>query len=164
MSNPNGLKPSQIKNFISLYTSTLEYKYKNIVYCHCCDKNLTIHGKSHVYAHIESKKHQKTFQNNFNNEEKEQTNKNVVTKGELALILSEGMVKSDVPLHKLRHEAFKNIFIKLTGISVSETCVRNKVESLYELGFLKLFKLIQNEQFYLILDESMKKGLKHWNF
>ncbi|OQS54047.1 hypothetical protein EHP00_1693 [Ecytonucleospora hepatopenaei] len=84
-------------------------------------------------------------------------------KKSITQILCKGMLRSDIPLLKLKNNDFNKMLVELTGDCVSETFVRAQILPLYEKEQIKLINLIKNESFYLIFDESSIKTYKFWN-
>ncbi|OQS54396.1 hypothetical protein EHP00_1087 [Ecytonucleospora hepatopenaei] len=155
---------SKLKKIIKDYEEIFVINENFNVFCLHCKDVIKCKSRFKLKQHINTKKHEKNAFNNICDDKQ-----GVIlydqkkTKKSIAEILCKGMLRSDIPLHKLKNNDFNKMLFELTGTTVSETFVRSQIEYLYNNEQEKLINLIKNEPFYLIFDESPIKTYKFWN-
>ena len=66
-----------------------------------------------------------------------------------------------MPLHKLRHESIKNLFVSYKPLLLSALFAYSMINSIYEDKMKELRKLLFEKDFFLVIDEFGKEKDKY---
>ncbi len=150
-------KSNKMETIRCHYSNTFEKINFGQLYCKICCKKFTFSFISKAKRHINSKNHQANALKMENIQLKKSINKNNVAK-----IISDGFVGSNISLKKLRKNNIKQMFGKLNIPIVSESYCRKLFKSFDEANFDKIKKELKGEEVFYIMDDTTHKQKKYF--
>ena len=118
------------------------------LFCKLCKVSVSCDKKTRVESHRSSATHQgrlPLLRSQWPDSSNTQTK---------AAQICEAFLKADIPLHKLRHPAIKELFEKNKIECPGETTCRNAVKELYAGKMEKLKEILKNKKISVQCDES----------
>lgn len=129
-----------------------------ILYCQSCEKPVSIDQRGQVIQHINTNKHKENgnrklkFQQNFLSTSSTSTN----SKSVFNMDLCRALIRSDIPLFKLKNSAFKDFIEKYSGFKLpnESTLRKNYMGEIYEETVSKILQIIGDGPIWVGMDET----------
>jgi len=139
-------KRSKVSIYLEEFPNETFRSDGQVLNCQSCDKSVSIDQRGQVIQHINTSKHRGNkdrkliFQQNFISTSSASTNSKSVFNDDLCRAL----IRSDIPLFKLKNVAFKNFMEKYTGHKIPDesTLRKNYVGGVYEETISKIQNII----------------------
>ena len=148
---------------ISVYTTKHPSEFVksrlNQLWCKLCNKEVNVDRKSSVDNHRKSDKHV----TNMTSSKTPQSALITVSKNHFLKDLTGVFLSENIPAHKLRSDAFKNLFIKHELPILTQSNAQVIMKEIITEKLLVLTNLIANKLIFLIIDESAYKNNKYIN-
>lgn len=150
----------RIQKFINIHPTILAKTPGGDLCCLLCNKIINASKDFNVHVHLTGQLHLKkySFRGTGNTVPRETNNQqfidnNFATK-KLGHMILDTFVSADIPLHKLRHPKFYNLF-KFLGYSLpSESTIRACIEEAYNTETSTIKNLIRDKYVFIVVDET----------
>jgi len=151
-------KRSKVSIYLEEFPNETFRSDGQVLCCQSCDKSVSIDQRGQVIQHINTSKHRGNkvrkliFQQNFISTSSTSTNSKSVFNDDLCRAL----IRSDIPLFKLKNVAFKKFMEKYTGHKITDesTLRKNYVSGVYEETISKIQNIIGDGPIWVGVDET----------
>ena len=154
-------KSSKVSQFVLQYPNEFKHGPKDTLVCKLCLATVACDRKSTVDAHRATKMHTDRKKSSETSQYVQSTL--ILDKSDMAHKLVSAFLKADIPLHKLRSPAMKDLFESMGCVFPSESTCRRQIEGIYEESRKKITSLFKDRDIFVICDESDVNGTKFLN-
>ena len=142
----------KIQVFVEKYPSEFMVNSMKQLFCKICSTAVKCDKAQQVEAHRATQKHT-SRSSNLAKQPKIAAEKEVDGRT-FSERITTAFLSADIPLKKISHPAIKDLFSSMNHILPSESSCRNNVEQLYHEVCLKIKKIVENEDIFIVFDET----------
>lgn len=159
---------SKCKRIACQFPQEFKVTPRNELFCVLCECPVKYAKQFMIDSHRKSAKHSTKLQRTTSSSSVPTSSKHesqtfLNFKPDLAKHVTTAFLAADIPLHKLEHQAIRDLFDFMGHHCPSESSCRQHVPKLFQLEQQKIFRYVNGEKIFIMVDETEISGRKFMN-